>query len=69
MKEYKNYSKTKKKLLVESIRLAKEMIESKNKGEEEKEKIRKNINRDSQAAQDNFLKPERKKISKSLSNA
>ncbi len=43
MKEYKNFSKTKKKLLLESIRIAKEMIDSKGKGEDEKEKIRKNI--------------------------
>jgi hypothetical protein len=43
MKEFKNYSKTKKKLLLESIRIAKDMLESKGKGDEEKEKIRKNI--------------------------
>lgn len=43
MKEYKNYSKTKKKLLLESIKIAKEMLDSKGKGDDEKEKIRKNI--------------------------
>ncbi len=46
LKEFKNFSKTKKKLLLESIRIAKEMLESKGKGEEEKEKICKNINID-----------------------
>ena len=43
LKEFKNFSKTKKKLLLESIKIAKDMLESKGKGEEEKEKIRKNI--------------------------
>lgn len=33
-KEYKNYANTKKKVLLESIRLAKEMIENKGKAEE-----------------------------------
>jgi hypothetical protein len=55
LKEFNNYSKTKKKLLLESIRLAKDMLESKGKGEEEKEKIKRNINQEK--------KPERKKIS------
>jgi hypothetical protein len=43
MKEYKNFSKTKKKLLLESIRIAKEMLDSKGKCEEEKEKFKKNM--------------------------
>jgi hypothetical protein len=55
LKEYNNYSKTKKKLLLESIKLAKDMLESKAKGEEEKEKIKRNIFQEK--------KPERKKIS------
>jgi hypothetical protein len=58
LKEFKNFSKTKKKLLLESIRLAKEMLENKTKGEEEKEKIKKNIN------QDSIVKQEKKRISK-----
>jgi hypothetical protein len=43
LKELNNFSKTKKKLLLESIKLAKEMLESKGKGAEEKDKISNNI--------------------------
>jgi hypothetical protein len=43
LKEFENHSNTKKKLLLESIRVAKEMIENKAKSNEDRIKIKRGI--------------------------